>query len=295
MQKARKIGLLVLVMFLWGTLAPFTKLGYESFQIDTSFLPNVILFVGIRFVVCGAVITAIEVLTSAKKRTERIEKRALWLVFTAGLFSVVLHYGCNYIGLTVIDSSEAVLVKQLGVVIFIPFSFLFFKEDKFTWKKCLAAICGLSGVMVLNWNPSGIRIGKGELFVIAASFSLVISSVLGKRAMKTVSPLAMTGYSQLFGGLVLLFLGLIGGGTIHFGSIISYAVFSYICVASIISYCLWNRILSDNNLSELFIIKFLEPIFAAVFGAALLGEQVFQPKFLTALVLTGIAIFFSQQ
>ena len=112
MQKARKIGLLVLVMFLWGTLAPFTKLGYESFQIDTSFLPNVILFAGIRFVVCGAVITAIEVLTSAKKRTERIEKRALWLVFTAGLFSVVLHYGCNYIGLTVIDSSEAVLVNK---------------------------------------------------------------------------------------------------------------------------------------------------------------------------------------
>lgn len=295
MKKVQKIWLLVFVMLLWGSLAPFIKVGYEALHIDTSFLPNVLLFAGIRFSICGAVIIAISLLYSmAKKSTEKIDHKTLFLVFMAGFFAIVLHYGFNYIGLTVIDSSEAVLIKQLGTVIFIPFSFLFFKEDRFTWKKTLAAICGLCGVMILNWNPTGIRIGKGELFVIAASFSMVISSVLGKRAMKIVHPLTMTGYSQLFGGVVLVFLGLLGGGSLHFTSLISGLVFLYICIASIVSYCLWNWILSDNNLSELFIIKFLEPVFAALFGALLLGEQVLQPKFLVALTLTGIAIFFSQ-
>lgn len=293
MKRAHKIWLLVFVMLLWGALAPFTKVGYEAFQIDTSYLPNVILFAGLRFTVCGAVITVL--FTAAKGRTKRPDGKSLWLVFLAGFFSVVLHYGFNYMGLTMIDSSEAVLVKQLGVVFFIPLSFLFFKDDKFTREKLLAAICGLGGVLVLNWSPEGLRIGRGELFVVAASFSLVISSVLGKRSMETVHPLAMTGYSQLFGGLVLLAAGAAGGGSISSVSISACMVFLYICAASIVSYCLWNWILSNNNLSELFIIKFLEPVFAAIFGAALLGEQVLQPRFLIALVLTGVAIFFSQR
>nr|WP_326184193.1 DMT family transporter [uncultured Oscillibacter sp.] len=293
MNKTKKILLLVLVMFLWGSLAPFTKAGYEAFRIDTSYIPNVILFAGLRFTICGAVITAISAATRGNARA--VSRRDLWLVLLAGLFSIVLHYGCNYIGLTTTDSSAAVLLKQLCVFVFIPISFLFFREDRFTLHKLLGAVCGLSGVIVLNWNPAGVGIGRGELFIIAASFSLVVSSVISKKAMRTVAPLTMTGYSQLFGGVVLLVAGLAGGGAIRYISLSAGLLFLYICAASIVSYCLWYWILSGNNLSELFIIKFLEPVFAGLFGAILLHENVFRPEFLAALLLTGIAIFFSQR
>lgn len=290
---AKKVCLLILVMFLWGSLATFTKISYSVFQIDTSFLPDILLLAGIRFALCGTV-TVIS-FTATKNCKNQIRIYDIRSVFIVGLLSIVLHYRFNYIGLSLIDSSEAVLIKQLGTAIFIPLTFLFFKEDKFSIKKLLAAICGLSGVIALNWNSDGLQVNKGALFTLMASFALVMSFVFGKRVMKTVHPIAMTGYSQLFGGIVLLMIGIVGGGTFKINSPASFAVFFYICISTVLSYSLWNWILKSNHLSELCIIKFLEPVFAAAGGALLLGEQVFHPRFMIALFLTCIAIFFSQK
>ncbi len=56
-SKIYGILLALLVMALWGSLFPFIKLGYQSFKIDTAFIPNLILFAGVRFLVCGVGIT----------------------------------------------------------------------------------------------------------------------------------------------------------------------------------------------------------------------------------------------
>ena len=72
----------------------------------------------------------------------------------------------------------------------------------------------------------------------------------------------------------------------------SLAVFSYICVASTVSYLLWNYILKTGDLSNLFIIKFAEPLFACIFGAFLLGENIFQWQYLIAFVLISAGIIF---
>ena len=42
--------------------------------------------------------------------------------------------------------------------------------------------------------------------------------------------------------------------------------------------------------SELLILKFAEPIFAAIFGALLLGEDIFNFRFIIALGLTTFGI-----
>ena len=58
-------------------------------------------------------------------------------------------------------------------------------------------------------------------------------------------------------------------------------------------YCLWYYIVSKSSeLSKLFVIKFAEPFFACIFGAILLGEDIFKLQYLLAFVLisAGIAI-----
>ena len=69
-------------------------------------------------------------------------------------------------------------------------------------------------------------------------------------------------------------------------------VFAYICAASITAYTLWYHILKTSELSKLFIIKFAEPLFACIFGALLLGENIFRWQYLAAFVLicSGIMI-----
>ena len=68
------------------------------------------------------------------------------------------------------------------------------------------------------------------------------------------------------------------------------AVFAYICTASVISYTLWYYILKTCSLSNMFIIKFAEPLFACVFGAMLLGENIFKLQYLVAFVLISLGI-----
>ena len=70
----------------------------------------------------------------------------------------------------------------------------------------------------------------------------------------------------------------------------STAVFAYICTASISSYTLWYYVLKSNSLSKMFIIKFAEPLFACVFGAIFLGENIFKIQYLVAFVLISAGI-----
>ena len=68
MKKHKNILSAILVMMLWGTLFPLVKTGYREFGIDTGYIPNLILFAGIRFVVCGFMITLF-----AKKNGKRLK------------------------------------------------------------------------------------------------------------------------------------------------------------------------------------------------------------------------------
>jgi drug/metabolite transporter (DMT)-like permease len=70
----------------------------------------------------------------------------------------------------------------------------------------------------------------------------------------------------------------------------SLAVFVYICTASMVAYVLWNYILRTSDLSNMFIIKFAEPLFACVFSAILLNEDIFQWQYLIAFILISAGI-----
>ena len=89
---------------------------------------------------------------------------------------------------------------------------------------------------------------------------------------------------------ILLIISLSLGGRLPQFSVKGILVFAYICTASIIAYTLWYHILKTSELSKLFIIKFAEPLFACVFGAVLLGENILRLQYLVAFVLISFGI-----
>ena len=281
-----------LVMLLWGSLFPSIKLGYRLFAIDSSNVSNLFLFAGVRFILCGILLIAF---CMWKKESMEIEsKKEIGRLVSVSLFAVVLHYACTYTGLSMVDSGKTALLKQLGALLFICFSFLFFKEDRFSIYKLAAAGLGVLGIIVLNLDGESLQIsiGVGEILIIAASLCTVISNVSGKKLTRTLSPLVMTGYTQLAGGIVLTLLGAAGGGNLGQFSWSGVGIFLYILFASSLGYGIWYSLLKSNDLSRLFIIKFLEPIFAAVFGVLLLREN-FSFTYVLAFLLTVAAIFVS--
>ncbi len=188
------------------------------------------------------------------------------------------------------DSSKTAILKQIGALLYVCFSFLFFKEDKVSVQKLAAAALGFMGILAINTDGGpDFRFHLGDVLILAASFCTVFSNVISKKAMTAVAPVTLTGISQLFGGVVLLAIGTARNGSMDF-SIHKGFIFAYICLASIVSYCLWFTVVKNGELSKLFIIKFAEPAFACVFGALILGENIWRIPYLIAFILIAAGV-----
>ncbi len=289
MNKNKTVALALLTMLLWGSLFPMVKLGFSAYEVEST--ADILLFAGIRFMICGGVICIFSLVKN--KNSYRPALHHLIPVLLSGVFGIILHYGFTYLGLDLTGSSKTALMKQVGVLFYVCFSFLFIKQDKPTVKKIIAAVAGFLGIVVLNISSEGVSFCFGDLLILCASFCTVFSNVISKKVFEKVSPITATGISQLFGGIVLLAVGACMGGNIHFSPNADLWIISYICVASVVSYCVWFGIVKNGELSKLFIIKFAEPIFACIFGALILNEDIWKIQYLIAFLLISGGIWLS--
>ena len=291
MSKNKYILYTLLVMLLWGTLFPVVKLGYSVYNILTT--GDILFFAGIRFTICGLVISMYAFITD--KHSFKNAVLSIIPILLSGLFAIILHYSFTYSALKLTDSSKTAILKQVGVLFYVCFSFVFFKEDKLNLKKLIGVSLGFVGIIAINTNLSGISFNLGDVFIIAASFCTVFSNIISKKIFNTVNPITSTGISQFFGGLVLLIIGKLMGGSMSFALNQSAFIFVYICIASIFSYTIWYVVVKNGELSKLFIIKFAEPVFACIFGAILLNENIFNIQYILAFLLIATGIYISHK
>ncbi len=289
-SKVKTIILSLIVMLLWGSLFPCIKIGYKAFAINGTDVASILMFAGTRFTLCGVIICMI-----ARCRNDKIQAPKLKSIggfVLIGLFSIILHYTCTYVGLSSTDSSKTALIKQLGSLLYVCFAFLFFKNETFNIWKIFGALLGFIGIIAINYSSNGISFSVGDVLIILASLCTVVSGILSKKILSNNSPLWVTGISQLSGGAVLMIVAFVLGARFLTFNWYSFCVFLYICTASMIAYILWNYILKTSDLSYMFIFKFSEPLFACLFGAILLKENIFKWQYLIAFVLisTGIIL-----
>ncbi|MBE6560752.1 MAG: DMT family transporter [Ruminococcaceae bacterium] len=281
----------LIVMILWGSLFPAVKIGYGAFGMDTGYVPNLILFAGIRFTICGGIL----MLSCAARRIPLALPKHTWLpVAGAACTAIVLHYACSYTGLAMTDSGKTSILKQICSVIFVCIAAFRRMHGTERLKQLIGVCLGFAGIVIINFE-GGIRLGTGEILILCASVCSVTSSVISKGVVAKMPPLAFTAVTQFGGGLVLLAAGLLAGGNIGQLTVRSGGVFAYVCFASVISYSLWYGVMRKADLSRLFIIKMLEPMFAALFGAFLLGEDIWNWRFPVAFVCIAAAVIISRE
>ena len=291
MQKNKALTASLLVMLLWGTLFPMVKLSYSAYGLSTT--GDIIFFAGVRFVICGAIICLYSFISD--KSSYKPTKKVILPILLSGAFSIILHYACTYSALQLTDSSKTAILKQVGVLFYVCFSSIFFKDDKLNVKKAIGVLLGFVGIIAINTGVDGVSFNIGDLLIIIASFCTVFSNVISKKVFLTVKPITATGISQLFGGIVLTVAGKLMGGSMTVSADASILIFAYICMASVISYCIWFTVVKNGQLSKLFIIKFAEPAFACIFGAIILGENIFRWQYLLSFLLISGGIYISNR
>lgn len=287
-NKITAVLLAVVVSILWGTLFPMIKIGYKVFEIDTTVVASILLFAGVRFLISGLILVAADSKKNKKFELPDIDKfKSICIV---SLLTVVVHYSLTYTGLSLAEGSKSSVLKQIAFLIVPCIAFLFRKDDKFSLYKVFAAILGFSSVIIINLDGMNFVLGIGEILIILASFSSMFGQMASKNIYDKYKPTYIVAYSQLLGGIILVISGLIFGGSIGTISLQSVAVLGYICFASITANLLWNTLIKYNDMSKLAVFKSMDPLFASLFSALLLGENILKPTYLIGIVLIILAI-----
>lgn len=294
LQKTWVVCVLALVCtFLWGSASPCIKLGYAYFQIPSQETWTQVLFAGTRFVLAGSLTILIgsvlgrEMLLPTRSSLPSIGKLAL--------FQTVLQYLFFYMGLAHNSGVKASIINGSNTFLVILVACLVFRQEKLDMRKIAGCVIGFAGVILVCLNGQQIEAGfsfAGEGSLLVGALAYAFSSCLMKIYSKKDNPVMLSGYQFIFGGFVMIVVGLLFGGRIRHVSVSAVLMLIYLALISAVAYSLWGILLKHNPVSKVAIFGFTNPVFGVLLSAWWLGEGTRELglKAIVALALVSIGI-----
>lgn len=279
MEKQNKIftntfvvaAMALLCCALWGSATPFIKIGYELILPDKN-TASTILFAGIRFTLAGML--TVLIYSIARRKFLYPKKENLTKVATVAAFQTVIQYIFFYIGLANTTGVKGTIASGSNAFFAMLIASLIFKQEKLTFRKVFACLMGFAGIIVVNLNGLDFNMNfTGDCFVLFSAIAYAFSSVLIKRYSECEDPVVISGYQFIIGGLVMIAIGAVMGGTVVFESAKAVAVLVYLAFLSAIAYSLWGVLLKFNPVSKVSIYSFMIPVFGVLLSNLLLTEQ----------------------
>ncbi len=285
--------LAVLCCLLWGSAFPSIKIGYQLFGIASGDAMSQVLFAGVRFFLAG--ILAL-LFGSLLQKHLLLPKRSSWrMIGTLSLFQTILQYFFFYVGLAHAAGVKASIINGMSTFFAILLACLVRRQERLTGGKLAGCILGAAGVILVSLGGGSLGGGfalNGEGFLLIASVSYAISSVLIKEYAQYENPVTLSGCQFALGGLVMMVVGLLAGGRLGAVSISGALLILYLALVSSVSYSIWGLLLKHNSVSTVTIYGFTNPIFGALLSAVLLGEwSSVSLRHLIALALVSVGIY----
>ena len=278
---------------LWGSAFPCVKLGYSLFQINTSFVPSIILFAGMRFSLAGVLVIIFGSIT--RKRFLLPKPKNWWRVGVVAIFQTAFQYTFYYIGLASTAGVKASVLNGLGVFFTIIAACFFFRTEKFNLIKFAGCILGFGGIVLINLSGEfNFNFSlRGEGFIIFSGLSAAFAAGFVKIFAKSEDTTAICGWQFFCGGILLAVTGLAAGGKITYIDVGAAFMLLYLAFLSACAFTVQSFLLRYNPVSKVAVFKSSNPIFGAIFSALILGEkdQLFNIYTLLSLLLVCTGIF----
>ena len=190
------IKLLMTAIFWGGTFIAGRVIAGHVNQYAASFL---------RFVVASVFLVAL--IANREGLPSRIEAKkllSLTLLGATGVFAYNLFF---FKGLQLISAGRASLIIANNPILLAVFSFVLFNE-KMTLLKVIGILISVSGAVIAisGGQPAALLsggIGMGDVFIFCCVGSWVAYSLIGKRAMDSLSPLAAVSGAAIIGVIML--------------------------------------------------------------------------------------------
>lgn len=276
---------------LWGSAAPVIKIGYKLFAIDGSDTWTIILFAGMRFFLAGVLVILFASLTG--RRFNLPQKGSWGNVMKLSFFQTIAQYMFFYIGVAHASGVHSAILTGASNLWAILLACFLFRQERMNAPKLLGCLLGFGGIILMNLTGEGGGVTLlGEGFVLFSGICSGVASSQAKKYSKTESPITLTGWQFLLGGLVMMVCAFAMGGRLTVASAAGAGILLYLGFLSAVAYSLWTLLLRHNPVSGVSIYGFMTPMFGVVFSAVLLGEagQAFSLNTLAALLMVCAGI-----
>ena len=273
---------------LWGVVFPVIKKSYELFSI--SGVGSTLLFASIRFMIAGVILLLLD--TFMEKRFPVLDKKGYASVFMLGTIQTGLAYAFQYIAMISASSINCSILNGTGVIFSTIIAHFISKDDKMNGRKALGGVLGFIGVLVcFLWGGKleGFSL-KGEGLMLLSILTFVTGTNLSRIVTTVIKSVVVSGYNLLVGGAELFILSLFLGGRIGNGGLYGIMCLVFLSLTSCVCLYLWTALSSANSVSKVAVFQCINPITGAIAASLLLGENVFQPKYIVSVLLVVISI-----
>ena len=282
MSRLRNLALFLGLAAVWGSAFVAIKAGLAYFP--------PVLFAAFRFDVAGVVMLAY----AAYAVDDPIPRgRDAWLEVCSGaVFIIAAYHSFLFVGETdpAVTSAVAAVIVSLSPLLTTVFARAFLPAERLTAVGALGLTIGLAGAVVLaNPDPANLTGGGtgAKLLVLLAAASFALGSVLSRASEADIAVETMEAWAMLLGAglthLVSLALGESVGDAVW--SAESLLALGYLSVvASGIGFLIYFDLLDRLGPIEINLVSYVAPVFAAVVGWRLLGEEI------TATTVAGFLI-----
>ncbi|MBT2636851.1 MULTISPECIES: DMT family transporter [unclassified Bacillus (in: firmicutes)] len=253
------IVLVVVTTFLMGSSFTVGKIGLNYV--------SPLLLVGLRFTIAGLLMAVL-----VRKRSKP-DKLADWgRIFTIGMMQTAGVMGCIFLSLRTITAGESSILTFTNplMVVVMGTVFLGIRYRLLQW---IGAVVGFFGVFItLGFH---LQLTTGTLLGLGAAVSWSIGTILIKQWGSRFNVWVLTAYQMLFGGSILLLLGVtleVPRLTINMVSVT--VIFWLAIMASIVQFAIWFYLLNEGDPGKTSAFLFLAPFFGVLTGWVLLDEVV---------------------
>ncbi len=259
---------------LWGSAFSFIKIGYRLYGIDAAATWDQVLFAGCRFTLAGVLVV---LFSSIKNRRFMLPRRQAWpKIGCLCLLQTAIHYMLFYIGIARTTGVKASIVDGSSVFFCLLIAGLLFRMEKFTGRKLIGCIIGFAGVVLANLAGTGMTWDlsfTGEGFILLSAVSYAFSSVFLKRFSRDESPVLLSGWQFIIGGVILIAVGYGLGGRIAIHSAVQVVLLLYLAALSAVAFSLWGLLMKYNPVSRIAVYGFMTPVFGVLLASLLLSEE----------------------
>lgn len=229
-----------------------------------------------------AVLLLLLILYGVEKRFPPLDRKQLGAVALLGLTGVFGYNVAFFTGLQSVSAGRAGLIVALNPIGIALLSALFGGEPLRLTSILGIAISVIGAMLVISHGNLGLLahgIGTGELTLLGCVLCWALYSVIGRRTMRGLSPLASVAYSALAGTLFLAPVALTQG---VLQSIPGYSLRSWACIVflavfgTVLAFIWYYQSIKEIGAVRSGVFINFVPLFAMLFGLIMLGETLTQ-------------------